>query len=283
MKKIYCFLIILSCFSLIVKGQQHFEKSFKVHFPHAVANQTAYINFPTNIDVWGSILVEISGGYNNQKNIGYLAKRFMIIKNANAYFDNMTEIVDASGPLADQWNIGEFDSETYKIPIYHLAATGNDIVVKVSGQLVHASSIQPIQTNMSISSPVVLSHGKARQYKSIMQDRMGIGTGNPDYTLDVVGKIRAHELLVNTNKTADFVFEEDYKLLELAKVKEYIKEHKHLPDIPSAEEMKKNGVSVSDLQVNLLQKIEELTLHVIKQQEELNNIKTELEAIKKRD
>jgi hypothetical protein len=69
----------------------------------------------------------------------------------------------------------------------------------------------------------------------------------------------------------------------LAKVKEYIKEQKHLPDIPSAEEMKKNGVSVFDLQINLLQKIEELTLHVIKQQEELNSMKTTLEAIKKRD
>lgn len=283
MKKIYCFLIMLSCFTLIVKGQQHFEKSFLITFPNGVANQVAYIQFPIDIDIYGSMVVEVSGGYNSQLNMGYLAKRIMLVKNAGGYFNQLTEVLDANGPLANQWNIGDFNQETYQIPIYHVLATGNTISIKISGQLSHQASAQQITTSTTVTTPVQLVHGKTRQYKSIMQDRIGIGTGSPDYTLDVVGKIRAHELLVNTNKTADFVFEEDYKLLELAKVKEYIKEHKHLPDIPSADEMKKNGVSVSDLQINLLQKIEELTLHVIKQQEELNNIKTELEAIKKRD
>ena len=56
---------------------------------------------------------------------------------------------------------------------------------------------------------------------------------------------------------------------------------KHLPGIPSADEVKKNGVSIGDMQVKLLQKVEELTLHVIEQNRKLENLKTENETLKK--
>ena len=56
---------------------------------------------------------------------------------------------------------------------------------------------------------------------------------------------------------------------------------KHLPGIPSADEVKKNGVSIGDMQAKLLQKVEELTLHVIEQNKKLENLKTENETLKK--
>jgi len=56
---------------------------------------------------------------------------------------------------------------------------------------------------------------------------------------------------------------------------------RHLPGIPSADEVKKNGVSIGDMQVKLLQKVEELTLHVIEQNRKLENLKTENETLKK--
>jgi len=56
---------------------------------------------------------------------------------------------------------------------------------------------------------------------------------------------------------------------------------KHLPGIPSADEVKKNGVSIGDMQAKLLQKVEELTLHVIEQNRKLENLKTENETLKK--
>jgi hypothetical protein len=102
---------------------------------------------------------------------------------------------------------------------------------------------------------------------------VGIGTVNPDYKLDVLGTIRAKEVLVNLDGGADFVFEKDYKLLPIEDVATYVQENKHLPNIPSANEMTKNGVSMGDMQVKLLQKVEELTLYVIELKKEIETMK----------
>jgi hypothetical protein len=104
---------------------------------------------------------------------------------------------------------------------------------------------------------------------------VGIGTQSPAYKLDVLGTIRAKEVLVNLDGGADFVFEKGYKLLPIEHVANYVQENKHLPDIPSANEMVKNGVSMGDLQVKLLQKVEELTLYVIELKKEINILKQE--------
>ncbi|MCW3787917.1 hypothetical protein [Plebeiibacterium sediminum] len=94
---------------------------------------------------------------------------------------------------------------------------------------------------------------------------LGIGkTPTSDAKLDVAGTIRAEEILVEANgNTADFVFADDYSLKDLAEVENYIKSHKHLPDIPSAEEMEASSVNLAEMNKLLLQKVEELTLYTI--------------------
>jgi len=94
---------------------------------------------------------------------------------------------------------------------------------------------------------------------------VGIGTTNPQYPLDVYGTIRAREVLVNLNGTADFVFKDNYKLKPIQEVYEYAKENKHLPDVPSEAEVVKNGMNMGEFQVKLLQKVEELTLYMAQQ------------------
>lgn len=73
-----------------------------------------------------------------------------------------------------------------------------------------------------------------------------------------------------------FVFEEDYALMPLNDVEKYIKENKHLPGIPKATEIEANGVSLGESQSQLLLKIEELTLHVIAQNKEIQTLKKEI-------
>ena len=85
----------------------------------------------------------------------------------------------------------------------------------------------------------------------------------------ISNKLEAKEIKVTESPTADFVFEEDYKLPTLQEVEQHIKEKKHLPEIASAKQMEKEGVNIGEFQIQLLQKIEELTLYIIEQNKTL--------------
>lgn len=96
---------------------------------------------------------------------------------------------------------------------------------------------------------------------------VGIGTKNPQYLLDVKGIIRATEVKIQSvDQFADFVFAKDYALPTLNEVDNFIQTNGHLPDVPSAAEVKENGINLVEMQVKLLQKVEELTLYTIEQQ-----------------
>jgi len=103
----------------------------------------------------------------------------------------------------------------------------------------------------------------------------GLGTNTPQCKLDVRGTIRADEILVNTVSGADFVFDKDYNLRPLSEVNTYIQENRHLPEIPSAADMKENGVSLDKLVIQLLQKVEELTLYTIQLEEKINELENQ--------
>jgi hypothetical protein len=104
-------------------------------------------------------------------------------------------------------------------------------------------------------------------------NNVGIGILDPQgYKLAVNGIIRAKEIKVDSD-WADFVFKKDYKLPTLGEVKKHIEEKGTLPGIPSESDVKANGVSLGEVNALLLQKIEELTLYVIKQQEEIEQLK----------
>ena len=111
---------------------------------------------------------------------------------------------------------------------------------------------------------------------------VGIGTTNPgSYKLAVEGRIGAREVDVKTGSWADFVFAEDYALPSLDEVQAHINEHHHLPGVPSeAEVLEKGSVSVGAMQKLLLQKIEELTLYTIEQQEQIRVLQQKVDQIK---
>ena len=125
---------------------------------------------------------------------------------------------------------------------------------------------------------------------------VGIRTQNPSYNFDVNGDIRAKKIYVTSallakeiqadeikvkTSGADFVFDKDYQLRPLSEVKAFIRENQHLPEIKSAQEMQEDGVSVSELQTQLLQKIEELTLYLIQQEQTIQELRQEVEQLKK--
>ena len=100
---------------------------------------------------------------------------------------------------------------------------------------------------------------------------VGIGVSNPDEKLTVKGKIHTQEVRIDLNGAVapDYVFNKNYPLQTLKEIETYILNNKHLPEIPSAKEMEDEGLYLKKMNLLLLKKIEELTLHLIEQEKRI--------------
>ena len=101
---------------------------------------------------------------------------------------------------------------------------------------------------------------------------VGIGTTTPTEKLSVNGNIKTKKLIVTQNGWADYVFNDKYYLRPLTQLANFIKENRHLPDVPIAKDVEKNGVDVGEMQALLLKKIEELTLYMIEQNKKTEDL-----------
>lgn len=91
-------------------------------------------------------------------------------------------------------------------------------------------------------------------------------TPKPGYELSVNGQIVCEDILIQDSSLwPDYVFQPDYALKPLEEVESHIREHKHLPGIPSAETIEKEGIRLADMQKRMMEKIEELVLYAIDQ------------------
>jgi hypothetical protein len=111
---------------------------------------------------------------------------------------------------------------------------------------------------------------------------VGIGTTTPgSFKLAVEGKIGAREVKVTLDSWADYVFNKDYKLMSLASLETFIQKNNHLPNIPSAQQVKEEGIQLGEMNTKLLEKIEELTLHMIQMNKKVEQLQKENGEIKK--
>jgi hypothetical protein len=100
-----------------------------------------------------------------------------------------------------------------------------------------------------------------------------------DGSITMEGTLTASAIIVQQNVWADYVFAGDYRLMPLADVNSFIKQNGHLPGVPSAKEVAENGVNIADMTKVLLEKVEELTLHVIALKEENELLKMKVSSI----
>jgi hypothetical protein len=111
---------------------------------------------------------------------------------------------------------------------------------------------------------------------------IGIGTSSPGTKLAVNGDISAKRIKITTSGWPDYVFDTSYRLMPLSQLEQYIQQEKHLPEIPDAATIEKDGLDVAEMQKLLLKKVEEMTLHLIEIKNTNNAIRADNEAIRLR-
>jgi hypothetical protein len=144
--------------------------------------------------------------------------------------------------------------------------TGRVIIANTNANST-AGAYNALQDKMWIANDGTVSLGSS----NLNAENTTLGAG---YKLKVYGKVLSEEVRVQL-KTAwpDYVFEKKYKKLSLDELEKYVEANKHLPNIPSAAEVEKNGQHLGEIQRKMLEKIEELSLYVIELKKEINELK----------
>ena len=149
---------------------------------------------------------------------------------------------------------------------WHVATPYTGILPNGGGD-VRASTVN---ARLSIEEKLVVRHN----------GNVGIGTADPQAKLAVDGTVLATEVKVKNDITVpDYVFEPDYDLATLSEIEAHIREYKHLPEVPSAADIRRDGLDLAEMNLLLLKKVEELTLHVIALKKELDDQKALIKAV----
>lgn len=111
--------------------------------------------------------------------------------------------------------------------------------------------------------------------------KLSLGNGTMQtFQVETTGMIRGRRMKLDLNTWADYVFEPTYQLMPLSEVEAFVKKEKHLPNVPSEQELKADGADVMEMNKILMEKVEELTLYLIQQNKNSEELKLQVEALK---
>jgi hypothetical protein len=167
----------------------------------------------------------------------------------------LLHVQNTSGDTKMILGTNSIDKATYWVGNYYFGY-GFGIDENAKGHIYYNSNANPLTSCMTFA----------------MNGKIGIHNDDPQYELDVCGEIKAQKVRV-TLQGCDFVFENDYQLMPLAELEQYLIKNRHLPGVTSAKEMEtEEGVEIGEMQSKLLQKIEELTLYIIEQNKRIDEL-----------
>ncbi|HZH96623.1 MAG TPA: hypothetical protein VEY06_12090, partial [Flavisolibacter sp.] len=143
--------------------------------------------------------------------------------------------------------------------------------------IIYGSGVQPGSNSMAAAGFVIAPwYNGSAGLRMDKEGNIGIGTNatsDANYKLFVETGIKTRKIKVDQSNWPDYVFDRTYRLRSLLEVEAYITKYSHLPEVPSAEEVEKDGIDLGEMTKQLLQKVEELTLYAI----EANRKNQELE------
>ncbi len=177
---------------------------------------------------------------------------------------------------------------------YSNIGSGNVFIGNTAGYSETSVSNRLIIDNSSTSSPLIWGDFNSNQLR--FNGAVGIGLTAPfatafpalaagvtvsSYNLFVQGGILTEELRISKASTtwADYVFEDNYNLKPLSEVEAFISKYNHLPNVPSAKQVKEEGINVADMARIQQEKIEELTLYLIQQNKEIEDLKAQMKLL----
>ncbi|ATL47511.1 hypothetical protein COR50_10210 [Chitinophaga caeni] len=202
------------------------------------------------------------------------------------FVNNVTRPMPYTDKLGDHYTFGNFEMKRDKFFGYAL----NDNFVYKGKTMPHYGFQYTLDTSWATAGMSYWLSAYAgikfmtRGYARMAIDfngNVGIGTNSPQSLLSVNGTITAKKVKVLSGGWSDFVFEPGYRFPSLYELEQYIQKHQHLPGIPSATEVAKDGIDVADINKKLLQKVEEISLYLIEHQKEIDALKEENQRLKK--
>ena len=225
-------------------------------------------------------------------------KRFGIGQTTDGLFFVRTSVDDnTAGPnydmfIANSGNVGIGTYTPYSQSTLHVKAPGatpwgilseartNQRIIGL-GHDGNAGVIAVSYLDASGYSPLNFNTSNLTRMSIAVNGSIGIGTSNPDQLLTVKGIVHAQEVRVDLSVPGpDYVFEKNYRLPTLKEVKDYIDQNRHLPEMPSAAEMERNGLQLGEMNMLLLKKMEEMTLYILDQQKQIEALKSRMETIR---
>jgi hypothetical protein len=243
----------------------------------------ADINLPNTTWRCASLEVEI---FNTGSNHGssVLGKKMLFFIAAKRSGPNLNDrdYGLVSGPVADYVRLVKIETGNYELQVRQVSNYREmEVWVKQSGGFYNPITYLETPVNGSSSGEIYMPTPEHTHFytKGQFAGNVAIGTSVQDeYVLAANGTIRAKEIKVETN-WADFVFEDDYQLMKLSDLKQFIQENGHLPEIPTEKEVEENGVSLGEMNSKLLQKIEEQTLYILQLQKQLEELNQRLQKV----
>ena len=208
-------------------------------------------------------------------------------KYATIYFKTTDNYIRMRNTAGLEFNAPRFNFQTGKVGIgnvsapqatLHIKAYSSEnanIMLQTTDNTKDAAIIFCNTSNtISVGSNNMMNFA-ATSY-SFTTGKVGIGCVNNmnDFALAVQGGVVSTKVSVlDIDSWPDFVFGNSYKLMNLYELEQYINANQHLPDVPAAQEVSANGIDLGEMNAILLQKVEELTLHIIELQKQIDELK----------